>query len=261
MLLYWLQQRRRRKLLEQPFPARWVEHLKANMGHYAALDERERATLHELVQVFVAEKNWEGCGGLELTDEMRVTIAGQACLLILGHDHDLYRRVETILVYPSTVVPKRPTLAFEGHDYSPMPVLGEAHMQGPVILAWDAALRGGINPRDGRNLVYHEFAHKLDMLDGSADGAPALASHEEYLRWAEVCTREFQALRRAVERGRRTFLRDYGATNEAEFFAVATEHFFEQPRAMQRKHAALYDILRAFYRQDPATRDLRRRAD
>ncbi|MCA9714336.1 MAG: zinc-dependent peptidase, partial [Myxococcales bacterium] len=234
MLLRWLRDRRRHALLERPFPPAWTRYLERNMGHYAALSEREQATLRELVQVFVAEKHWEGCGGLELTDEIRVTIAGQACLLILGHDHDLYRKVDTILVYPRAVVPRRPTLAQAAAGTptrGPMPVLGEAHVRGPVILAWDAALRGGRRPRDGHNLVYHEFAHKLDMLSGTSDGTPPLATREELAAWVRVCT---DAYRRVVagggpEVGERPVLRPYAGVNPAEFFAVATEAFFDVP--------------------------------
>jgi hypothetical protein len=142
----------------------------------------------------------------------------------------------------------------------PMPILGQAFTRGPVILVWDAVRRGGIDPKDGRNVVYHEFAHKLDMLDGAADGVPPIADREVYARWIEVFTREYQALQEATGRGERTFLGPYALENGAEFFAVATEHFFEQPLKMQRDHTAMYEVLAGFYRQDPAARERRFRA-
>jgi Mlc titration factor MtfA (ptsG expression regulator) len=228
------------------------------MVHYRWLDEREREQLRDLVKVFVAEKHWEGCGGLTLTDEVRVTIAAHACLLILALPHDFYRNVESILVYTSTVVaPARPPGAFEvprGPVEGPLPILGQARLRGPLIVVWDEVKRSGRHPEQGHNVVYHEFAHKLDMLDGSADGTPPLHGRMEYQRWAEVCSREYLGLRAKAERGQRTFLDAYGGTSEAEFFAVATEQFFDEPIVMRRLHPELYGVLQNFYRQDPAAR-------
>ena len=260
----WLERRRQRKILETPFPAAWLDVLRANMKHWAYLDDGERARLRELTQLFVAEKAWEGCGGLVLDDEMRVTIAGQACLLLLGLEHELYRNVETILVYPSAVLPKRvaePMFARAEIVESVMPVIGEAHGRGPVILTWDAVKRGGSHPELGHNVVYHEFAHKLDMLDGSVDGTPLLESRAEYERWVAVCTREYLALRASAERGDVTFLDAYAGTNAGEFFAVATEAFFDQPLQLRAHHPELYAVLSAFYRQDTAEREERSRAE
>jgi Mlc titration factor MtfA (ptsG expression regulator) len=206
----------------------------------------------------VVEKNWEGCGGLKLNDEIRSTIAGHACVLLMGIPHDFYRNVESILVYPTTVVrPERRPGFFEvpGNRLGgPMPLLGEAHLRGPVILVWDAVTRDGCRP-NGHNVVIHEFAHKLDMLDGRADGTPVLQGRDEYARWVEVCVREFAALQQSRRKGQRTFLDQYGATDEAEFFAVTTELFFDRPVLMKRKHPDLYGVLSAFYRQDPALRE------
>jgi len=257
-VLHWRRERRRKKLLEMPFPDAWDGYIERNMAHYQWLDESERKRLRDLVQVFVAEKHWEGAGGLVLTDEVRVTIAAQACLLVLELPHDLYRNVQSILVYPSTVVaPQRRLGTFEipqGPVEGPLPILGQAQLRGPVILVWDAVERTGRHPERGHNVVYHEFAHKLDMLDGSADGTPPLHGREDYRRWIGVCSREYHALRAQAERGQRTFLDAYGATSEAEFFAVATEEFFDAPVALRCHHPELYAVLEAFYRQDPATR-------
>jgi Mlc titration factor MtfA (ptsG expression regulator) len=222
------------------------------------LDDAERTELRAMMQVFLEEKQWEGCGGLDLTDEIRVTIAAQACLLQLGLPHDYYRNVESILVYPTTVVPpERQTGVFERVD-GPVeaigPILGQAFAQGPVILVWDAVLRGARHPEQGHNVVYHEFAHKLDMLDGAADGTPQLADREQFDEWVGVCSREFLRLRGLADKGHKTFLDAYGATNEAEFFAVATEEFFDRPLALLKHAPDLYRVLNAYYRQDPAGR-------
>jgi Mlc titration factor MtfA (ptsG expression regulator) len=256
----WWHERRRDQILEQPFPDAYREVIERNVKHYGWLDASSQQQLRDLVQIFVAEKNWEGCGGLELTDEMQATIAAQACLLVLALPHRLYKGVDSILVYPSTVL--RPaerqgvfTRSSSLIASGPIALLGEAHVRGPVVLAWDRVLRDGKQPRDGHNVVFHEFAHKLDMLDSRADGTPPLATDEEVERWQQVCERVFLELRGRTERGEPTFIDEYGATNEAEFFAVATEHFFEQPRALQRAEPELYEVLSAFYRQDPAARE------
>lgn len=254
----WLHRRRRRRLTAAPFPDSWRETIHRNVPHYAALDQSEQARVRDFVRIFVAEKVWEGCGGLVLNDEIRVTIAAQAGLLVLGLPHEYYRNVHTILVYPSTVVtPDRAPGVFELpriHSASGIPILGEAQQRGPVILVWDAVSQAARHPHDGHNVVYHEFAHKLDMLDGAADGTPVLKSRAEIDRWAEVCSRAFNDLRARVEGGHSTFLSAYGATNEAEFFAVATEYFFDQPGRMQKLEPELYAVLRDFYGQDPASR-------
>jgi Mlc titration factor MtfA (ptsG expression regulator) len=256
----WFTERRRRRILDTPFPPAWEAVLERDVAQWARLDDDERARLRELVQVFIAEKRWEGCGGLELTDAIRVTVAAEACLLLLGRDHGLYGDVESILVYPSTVVPpERPRGFFSNsldvHE-TPGPLLGEAHQGGPVILAWDAARRGARIPGDGRNVVFHEFAHKIDMLDGDADGTPPLPDGARRAAWADVCSRVYLALRDESPAVRRV-LDPYGATSEAEFFAVATESFFERPAALRSALPALYDLLAEFYRQDPAERERR----
>jgi len=232
--------------------------MRANVVHYCVLDETERTELRALMQVFIKEKYWEGCGGLELTDEIRITIAAQACLLLLGIPHNYYHNAQSILVYPSTVVPpqRRPgffEIANSPVD-SPAPLLGQAFTQGPVILVWDAVLHGARHPEHGHNVVYHEFAHKLDMLDGAADGTPPFADREQLVKWVAVCSTEFLRLRNLAEKGHKTFLDAYGAKNEAEFFAVATEEFFDRPVALKEHAPDLYRVLSDYYRQDPAGR-------
>lgn len=238
-----------------PFPAAWREILLRTFPLYTRLPEAEQERLHGQIQVFLAEKNLEGCGGLELTDEIRVSVAGQACLLLLnlaGTEH--YAQLRSILIYPSTVVPIYAESQTHGSVVEEAgPVLGQSWTRGTVILAWDSVKRGATIPGDGRNLVFHEFAHQLDQEDGAADGVPYLDSASALRAWAGVMQEHYTALRSSVEGGRKTLLDEYGATNPAEFFAVATEYFFEKPQAVKRKHPELYAELADYYGQDPAS--------
>ncbi|ABW65865.1 M90 family metallopeptidase [Desulfosudis oleivorans] len=257
-MFHWFSTRRRKKLTAVAFPRAWEAIVQRNVAHFCMLTPDEQARLRSLIQVFVAEKQWEGAGGLVLTDEIRISISAQACLLLLGLPHNYYRNVATIIVYPSTVVapPRRP--GFFEVPMAPVEpgqaILGQAFHQGPVIIIWDAALQGGRQPELGYNVVYHEFAHKLDMLDGAADGTPPLADRAEYRDWVETCSAEYLRLRRDAAQGKPSFLNAYGATNEAEFFAVATEQFFDRPREMAAQAPDLYRVLKAYYRQDPVSR-------
>ncbi|PKN19891.1 MAG: hypothetical protein CVU71_05850 [Deltaproteobacteria bacterium HGW-Deltaproteobacteria-6] len=254
----WFSKKRRQKLMALPFPSGWEDMIRRNMIDYGLLDEAERMHLQELIRVFIAEKIWEGCGGLALTDEIRVTIAAQACLLLLNIPHNYYENVETVIVYPSDVVLPERKLGFFENALEPLepdsPVSGQAFEQGPVILAWDAVLQGGRQPEYGFNVVYHEFAHKLDMQDGGADGTPRLQNRAEYRDWIKTCSREYIRLLKDIHQGKPAFLDEYGATDEVEFFAVATEHFFSRPRRMVKSAPELYRVLKEFYGQDPAKR-------
>ena len=249
-----VKRRQRRQLRAQPVPGEWRSIIARNVPFFDRLPPDDQSELLGHVQVFLAEKNFEGCGGLRLTDEIRVTIATQACLLLLHRRTDYYPRLVTILVYPSGfVVDEKRHL--EGHIWSEGREgrLGETGRQmGSMVLAWDAAKSGATDPSDGKNLVLHEFAHQLDFEDFAADGVPALGSRGDKLSWAGVMKMEFAALRAADETGIPTLLDTYGATNPAEFFAVATEAFFERPRALRRQHPRLYDELERFFRQNPA---------
>jgi len=257
-MFHWFIDRRRKKLTQTPFPSLWEDIIRRNVVHYCMLEDAQRAHLRALIQVFIAEKNWEGAGGLELTDEIRVAISAQACLLVLGLPHNYYRNVESIIIYPSTVVSPLRRPGFFENTFAPVeldhPIIGQAFQQGPVIIIWDAALRGGRHPESGHNVIYHEFAHKLDMLDGGADGTPPLRDRDEYRDWILICSREYLRLKHDTEKGKKSFLNAYGAISEAEFFAVATEQFFDQPRLMIEHAPDLYRVLQEYYRQDPSER-------
>jgi hypothetical protein len=255
MVFAWLTEHRRRAILADPFPQAWADVLRRDMPVYARLSPEEQSRLHDLVRIFIAEKSWEGCGGLTLTDEIKVAIAAQACLLLLNLDREIYPNVESVLVYPAAFVASRPSLSPGGViDEAPSGLLGEAWLTGPVIVSWADARDGASNPTDGHNVVYHEFAHKLDLRDGSADGVPRLTDDAQYENWARVMSAEYADLVQKARRGRKSLLDPYGAVNAGEFFAVATECFFEKSDRMRTTHPDLYEVLRGFYRQDPAAR-------
>lgn len=250
------QKERRAKLLETPFPAEWDAILDRTVPIVARLPEWDRAELKRLIQVFVAEKVFEGCGGLEITDEIRVTIAAQACILLLHRETDVYPKLVTILVYPGAYVSEMPVHSPQGVvTEGPQGRLGEAWTTGVVVLSWDDVRLGASDVRDGHNVVLHEFAHQLDQEDGTADGAPILEHRSQYGAWARILGAEYEALRKNAEAGRKSVLDSYGATEPAEFFAVATECFFEKPVQLKKKHPELYEELKLYYEQDPV-RDL-----
>jgi hypothetical protein len=257
-MLSWLTERRRARLAARPFPEEWEGWLATNVAMSTRLGAEHRARLRDLTTVFVAEKSWEGCGGLDLTDEIRVTIGAQACLLLLGREHALFEDVESILVYPSAMIAPPPARGLFELSRGPIdeggtPILGQAHLRGPVILAWDDALAGGREQTRG-NVVLHELAHKIDMVDGDIDGTPPLPGPAARREWAAVCAREYLELRARVAAGQPSFLDDYGATSEAEFFAVITEAYYCAPAAMRRHEPALYALLAQFYRFEPPAR-------
>jgi len=218
----------------------------------AALGDADRAELEGLVRVFLAEKTFEGCGGLEVTDEMRLTIAVHACRLLLHRETEMFPGLESILVYPSAyrVPPEEDDDGIVADD--PDECVGESWMQGVVVLAWDEVSACAAQPLDGKNVVLHEFAHQLDSEDGSMNGTPALGSDARRESWGRVMTDEIERLTDALDAGKRSDIDAYAATDEAEFFAVVTEMFFGKASTLKRRHPELYAELAAFYRQDPA---------
>ena len=251
-LSLWVPRLRLRRALAAPFPAAWEEILRRNIEVSRSLPASLAARLRMLVKQFLLEKHFTGAGGLEVTDEIRVTIAAEACMLILNRPGGVYPGLRYIIVYPSAFVVRREARDEAGVvDLAPHGLLGESWRNGKVILAWDSVLNGSRNFVDGRNVVLHEFAHQLDAEDGSVNGAPLLAGERSYRSWAAVFSEEFAELQRDTRRGRESLFDHYGATNPAEFFAVATETFFEKPEQMAQHHAELFAALRSYYRVDP----------
>jgi Mlc titration factor MtfA (ptsG expression regulator) len=237
----------------------WLDIVDRNVAVWSWLTAEERAAVEATSEWLLRRKHWEPAGGFALTDEITVTIAVLAALLVLGLGTDEYREVGTIIVYPSAMksrgvyagpVPGTVTAEI-------VPILGEAHEQrGPVLLAWDEALQSARNPGSGHNVVFHEFAHKLDMRDEIVDGTPRL-ERGDIGAWVEVCTEAFDALRAGDDRPP---LQPYGATNPAEVFAVATEAFFDVPLLLEQHEPRLYAVMRHFFNQDPADRARRAEA-
>lgn len=253
MLFHFLRGRRRQRLRQQPVPTAWRQIVDRNVPFFRRLSKDDQAELLAHIHVFLAEKRFEGCAGLDLTDEIRVTIAAQACLLLLHRRTDYFPNLLTILVYPSTYL-ARENRPVEGPVWEEGVAsrLGETGRQlGAMVLAWDAAKSGASDPSDGKNVVLHEFAHQLDFENGASDGAPALATRAQQLAWREVMRTEFASLRAADDTGIPTLLDTYGATNPAEFFAVATEAFFERPCALRASHPKLYGEMQRYFQQDP----------
>ncbi|MDP1920410.1 MAG: zinc-dependent peptidase [Myxococcales bacterium] len=229
---------KRRWLARQPFPPEWEPLVTKHFPFEAKLPPEERARFRRHLQVFVHEKDFVGAKDLVITDEMRVVVAGAAARLARNLSLDVYDALMTIVVT---------TGAWERDGGT---ILGEAHRWGQVVLSWDSVRHGLKNPFDGHDVALHEFAHVLDLTDGRFDGTPEMATFSALHAWADVFSKQYFALQKSPTRDK--VLRAYGATNEAEFFAVATEAFFEKPTQMKQKHPALYDELKRYYRADPA---------
>lgn len=248
----WWSARRRRLALERPFPPPWRRILFRNVPLYARLPLPLRQRLERRMQVFLAEKPFVGCAGQEIDDEVRVTIAAQACLLRLGRASAGFERLTQILVYPGAFVVERVRPEPSGILQETRQVLtGESWTQGQVVLSWQDVLEGSRISDDGRNVTIHEFAHQLDQEKGYANGAPPLAAGARS-RWSSVLAREYARLQHQLAWGEPTLINAYGATAPEEFFAVVSEAFFEQPQALRERHPELYAELAAYYRLDPA---------
>ena len=245
---------RRRRVARQPFPAPWRVILRRRVPCVAKMPADLQLQLKKKVQVFLSEKTFTGCAGLVVDDEMRVTIAAQACLLILNRRAGYFDDLREILIYPDAFIVAKQRADAAGVAHESRDVLaGESWSRGQVVLSWSDALAGARVADDGRNLVIHEFAHQLDQESGHANGAPRLSGGARRARWASVMGREFAELQECVRTGRPSVLDAYGASDPAEFFAVASEAFFEQPSRLAAGHKALYAQLSAFYKVDPTS--------
>ncbi len=241
--------RNRKKLLTSPPPTSWMPLLKTTLPMIARMSEEHKHQLFGFMQIFLAEKEFEGCGGLDITEEIKVTIAAQACMLLLGREGTVYPKLKTILVYPHTY--KSGQKGVFGGDNGDGERLGESWSSGVVVLSWNSVKGGARNFEDGQNVTFHEFAHQLDQESGATDGAPILEERSAYATWAHVFNHEYDALVDSTRRGKKDTMDRYGATNPAEFFAVATETFFEKPRQLKDKHPELFEELQYYYKVDP----------
>ena len=204
-----------------------------------------REELEGLMHVFLHEKSFEACGGIEsVTKHMQHVIAAQACLLLVNRKHDFYRKLRSVLLYPSAYKAENE----HGHEHVR---LGESWGSGSVVLAWESVVAGGKNQQDGGHVTLHEFAHQLDQADGLADGVPELINAGTYRDWSMSFSKAFDRFKRKLEKGRRTVIDPYGATNPAEFFAVATETFYEKPKQLIEHYPEVYEQLRSYYCVDP----------
>lgn len=255
--MFFLKRIRRKRLRQKPFPQSRIDILRKNVPLYGRLSAADQQELHGHIQVFLAEKYFEGCGGLTVTEEMRVTIAAQACILLLHRKTGYYPKLVSILVYPNAYLAhhrERNAAGLVTEEIQQR--LGESWSHGTVVVSWDDVRAGAADAQDGHNVVYHEFAHQLDIEDGQqADGSVILPRRSMYIAWARILGREYVALKRAVAAGRKTVLDSYATTSPAEFFAVATECFFETPVLLKMKHPELYEELKLYYQQDPAARE------
>ena len=243
---------RLKRVLARPLDAQWQAILSRNIPVVSRMSGDLQHQLHKLVQQFLHQKKFVGCAGLEVDDEMRLTIAGQACLLLLNRRTRVYPALHTILVYPSAfMVPRKEVDEAGVVTEARQDLLGESWGDGRVILAWDHVQRGSGDWTDGQNVVLHEFAHQLDSESGSNNGAPYLGSQDNYRNWSEVLSRDFASLQVDAMYRQQSVMDHYGATSPAEFFAVATETFFEKPWQMAERHGALFSELFKYYRVDP----------
>lgn len=253
--MFGLKKRRRRRWRSQPLPQQWIEIIERNVLYYKHLTPDERNELHGHIQVFLHEKYFEGFEGLEITDEIRVTIAAQACILLLHRQTDYFPLMRSIFVYPQHYFAATSKLLPGGMvEEGIQSRMGESWKRGPIVLSWDDVIRGAADPSDGHNVVFHEFAHELDSESGDMDGAPSLPEATMYTSWARVLSHGYNNLLIDLEKNHRHLIDAYGASDPAEFFAVVTEAFFEKSLQLKSRHPELYEQLRSFYQQDPADR-------
>ena len=248
----WLPRWRLARRLAQAMPEHQLAILRRNVPLYARMPRPLQEQLQRLVTQFLLQKKFVGCEGLEVTEEMRLTIAGQASMLLLNRPSKVYPALHTILVYPTAfLVPRREVDGAGVVTDTRQGLLGESWSDGRVVLSWDHVLRGADEPASGQNVVLHEFAHQLDSESGANNGAPFLGDRARYQRWSHVLARDFERLRYDAMARQHSVLDHYGANSPAEFFAVATETFFGKPWQMAERHGELYEQFIAYYRVDP----------
>lgn len=251
-LLFWFPKYRVQRAIARPFPRRYAKILHRNLPLYSRMPTDLQLQLKRLIQQFLLQKKFVGCGGLNITTEIMVTIAGKACLLLLNRTTQVYPKLSFILVYPSAFIVPRAEVAAGGLvTQRHHTLLGESWNDDRVILAWDRIKHGNAELEPGHDVVLHEFAHQLDSESGNTNGAPYLTSRARYERWSSIFLQEFALLQEAARQQSVSVLDHYGATSPAEFFAVATEAFFEKSQALGQEHPALFAALSEYYCVDP----------
>ncbi|MFK7768653.1 MAG: zinc-dependent peptidase [Mariniblastus sp.] len=242
---------RRNRILKQPFREQWLNTVSKNVWQYRSLNTKKQKRVRDCTQIMVAEKNWEGVDGFKITDEVKVTISATAGLLTLGLEKPFYfDRVESIIVYPGPIRNRQLQRGLVVHDEDAF-YSGLAWQGGPLIFSWPSALRGSQRSGDGANVIIHEFVHHIDGLDGEMGGTPIIESADLRQRWEEVFQRRYAELVDDIESGRRPAIDEYGGTNLAEFFSVASESFFDSPTRLKHALPDVYDVLSDFFDIDP----------
>ena len=242
----------RNKIKNRPFPKAWRKIIQQRMPYFKQMPADLQLQLKQHIQVFLSEKNFIGCNGVVITDEIRITVAAQACVLLLNRATNYYPKLTTILVYPRAFMKAQRSIGAGGVEHvQKMALAGESWDFGKVVLSWQDTIEGANTPDDGRNVVIHEFAHQLDQENGSANGAPILGEGQSYKSWSDVLSKQFKDLNQKAKTGKPSIFDYYGATNPAEFFAVASEVFFEQAKQLSTEHPTLYKQLKQYYHVDP----------
>jgi Mlc titration factor MtfA (ptsG expression regulator) len=242
----------RDRLMAKPVPRHWLNIIESNLAIYHSLEIHQQKQLQGYVQVFLKEKQFIGCMGLQVTEEMRVTIAAIACLLLFGDRKTYFPNLRSIMIYPHAYIVNE--IVMRDHyivEERLVARLGESWTQDQIILSWEQIQQDLRNWQDGHNVILHEFAHQHDQEDGRAEGVPILPRTLDYALWAKVMTTDYLQLCDQVERQHKTIIDSYGATNPAEFFAVVTETFFEKPKQLYQHHSSLYELLQRYYQLDP----------
>jgi len=248
---YW-REYQRTKIKNQPFKKQWRKIIQQRMPYFKQMPADLQLQLKQHIQVFLAEKTFVGCNGVKINDEIRITVAAQACLLLLNRKTNYYPKLQTILVYPRAFVKEQQVTNKDGVQHlQKMALAGESWDFGKVVLSWQDTLDGAQIPDDGRNVVIHEFAHQLDQENGKANGAPILDKGQNYKCWSEVFSAQFKLLQRQAQTGTPSLFDYYGATEPAEFFAVVSEVFFEKAKQFHHEHPKLYQQLTQYYQVDP----------
>lgn len=249
-----LKEIKRFKVKRQPFKKSWRSILKHRVPYFKYMPADLQLQLKRHIQVFLSEKEFIGCEGVQITDEIKITIAAQACMLILNRKTDYYPQLKHIYVYPSAFIKTQVKKDFAGVAHQSQSVLlGESWDLGKVVLSWNDTIEGADNPFDGKNVVFHEFAHQLDQESGNANGAPLLAKNIDYKEWSTTLNDSFNHLKYQKHTNKQGLFDYYGAENPAEFFAVASEVFFEQSALFAQHYPKMYQLFRRYYHIDPLT--------